>query len=54
MKTKSSARQLDLPLNREAVPVPTDKQPELRQLLADLLLSAAHPMPTEEDGSSSR
>jgi hypothetical protein len=36
------ARQLPLPLDRdEVVPVPAEKQKEVEQVLADLLLSAA-------------
>ena len=42
MTKKPLARQLSLPLDlEEVVPVPAEKQKEVEQVLADLLLSAA-------------
>ena len=41
MNRKPAARQLLLPLDlQEVVPVPAEKQTEIEQVLADLLLSA--------------
>ena len=53
MNRKPAARQLLLPLDlQEIVPVPAEKQTEIEQVLADLLLSAAGGE-AEEDGRCS-
>jgi hypothetical protein len=53
MNGRPAARQLPLPLDREEViPVPAEKQTEVEQVLADLLLSAAA-AEAEEDGRCS-
>ncbi len=53
MNRKPAARQLSLPLDlQESVPVPAEKQTEVEQVLADLLLSAAG-AEGEEDGRCS-
>ena len=53
MNRKPAARQLPLPLNlQEVVPVPAEKQTEVEQVLADLLLSAAG-AEAKEDGRCS-
>lgn len=50
MNRKPTPRQLPLPLDREeAIPLPAEKQTEIEQVLADLLLSAAG-AEAEEDG----
>jgi hypothetical protein len=54
MNRKPVARQLLLPLDlQEVVPVPAEKQTEVEQVLADLLLSAAAGAEAEEDGRCS-
>ena len=53
MNKKPTPRQLPLPLDREeAIPLPAEKQTEIEQVLADLLLSAAGGE-AEEDGRCS-
>ena len=53
MNRKPAARQLLLPLDlQEVVPVPAEKQTEIEQVLADLLLSAVGGE-AEEDGRCS-
>ena len=53
MNRKPAARQLLLPLDlQEVVPVPAEKQTQVEQVLADLLLSAVG-AEAEEDGRCS-
>ena len=53
MNRKPAVQQLLLPLDlQEVVPVPAEKQTEVEQVLADLLLSAAG-AEAEEDGRRS-
>ncbi|WP_211256385.1 hypothetical protein [Edaphobacter aggregans] len=53
MNRRPAARQLPLLLDlEEVVPVPAEKQTEVEQVLADLLLSAAG-VDAEEDGRCS-
>jgi hypothetical protein len=53
MNRKSAARQLPLPLDLdEVVPVPAEKQTEVEQVLADMLLSAAGAEAKEDERCS--